>query len=182
MSVKITRRSRWGPVGRPVRDQTPKRAIVIHHSAGFDSRPESGAAQSAVMRAVDSFHYKGNGWSGGIGYCLVVFQPRGRLRRARVFEGRGENMVPAAQADHNSGTIPICVIDSTGGELLKPATLRLLGRLCRDLRKRHPSVSHVKGHREVPGQGTSCPGNYIAGDLGKIAQRAGGLKRNGWPL
>lgn len=179
--MNIIPRTRWGPKGHPVRDNTTKRAIVIHHSAGFDARPESGSAMAAVMRAIDNFHLKTNGWSGGVGYCLVVFQPRGRLRRARVFEGRGENMVPAAQLNHNSGTIPICIIDDLDGDTLKPATIRRVKRLVRGLKKRHPAITHLKGHREVPGQGTECPGSHIFKHLGTLANAAN-LNREGWPL
>ena len=60
------------------------------------------------MRAIQGFHMDVRGYS-DIGYAYVVFQPYGELERARVLLGRLLRWVPAAQAGHNTGTIPVSV-------------------------------------------------------------------------
>jgi hypothetical protein len=177
--MRIYPRSSWAPaVGGRGTPDGPKRELYIHHSAGTFGGPaqsiDTGAEQEAVMRALDRFHTVDRGWA-GIAYSYVVFQPYGRLRRARVFEGRGAGFIPAAQLGHNTGTIAVCVVDGGRGDELRPATRRALTRLARQLKREH-GITRLGGHRDAPGQSTECPGPYIYPALSRIA-RVAGLER-----
>jgi hypothetical protein len=175
MALKIFSRNAWHPVGsKGTPDSKPKRELYIHHSVGTFGGPapsiDTAKEQAEVMRRIDAFHKNGNGWS-GIGYNFVIFQPYGKLRLARVWEGRGWGYIPAAQAGHNAGTVSICVIDDPKGNKLRLSTKLQLIRFARLAKKR--GVQGLGGHRDAPRQSTSCPGPYIYPELSEIARRAG---------
>ena len=173
--IKIYTRARWG--ARPPRSLSqdgPKLEAFLHHSAGTFSGPaeaiDTGAEQKEVMRRIQNYHMDVNGWS-DIGYHFVVFQPYGRLRLARIFQGRPVTAIPAAQLGHNSGTIAICVVDGLKGNKLRLSTKFQIIRLLRKLKKKNPTLRVLGGHFNVTS--TSCPGPYIKPAIPSIAARAG---------
>lgn len=158
--VKIYGRERWG--ARTPREMTidgPKKEMFLHYSDGQGLGIDSLKEQIFTMKSLQNFHMDTRGWS-DIAYDIVVFQPYGRLRRARAFEGRVLKYVPAAQLNHNTGTIPVCVV-MREGEPLKPATKRLLKAIYKAL-----SVNTVRGHFEVVE--TSCPGTALKAFLPEL--------------
>lgn len=171
-------RSSWGARRTsPPKDNTPKRVMVIHHSAGAGQAIDTLSEQRAAMRAIQRFHMDTNGWQ-DIGYLGVVFQPYGRLSRARAFVGRGWDQdthsivraLPAAQTGANSGTIPICVVGNFEHEQLRRATRGRLVEIAKHVKREH-GVTHLCGHRDFGG--TACPGDNLYRWLPYIAGHAG---------
>jgi hypothetical protein len=148
---------------------TPQDAPIeafIHYSYDFSvGRFDTLAEQEAKMREIQRYHMDNNGWS-DIGYAFVVFQPYGTLRRARAFQGRPTKYVPAAQANHNTRTLPICVVAGPDNEI-KRNTRYVIEQLI----NRYPSVKVVGGHRDVVA--TSCPGDKLYAQIPTIARATG---------
>lgn len=160
---------------------------MIHHSAGSGMGIDTLSEQRAAMRAIERLHVDTNGWA-AIGYLAVLFQPYGRLRRARVFVGRHDSQraesigpyLPAAQEGHNTGTIAVCVVGNLNNEGVKRATRRRLTRIAVSCRRRF-GVTHLAGHREYGG--TECPGDHLFRELDRIAEDSGlrrGARPNEW--
>lgn len=173
--LQIRSRRAWhARYGRGTLDSnSPKREAFIHHSASSDNGADSDAKMATILRGIEDFHVNGRGWN-GIAYNYLVFQPRGRLKLARVWEGRGDKYIPAAQLGHNTGTLAICVIAEDDD--VKLSTKLQLIRLLRLLKKRHPELKGLGGHKDAPGQSTECPGPKLYATLDTIAKRSG-LKR-----
>jgi len=168
--MKIYTRAEWGarPPQAAMSKQTSPTEAFIHYSdeaSGTAPKIDRLTEQKEKARAIQNFHMDGRGWS-DIAYHYLVFQPYGSLRRARVFQGRRVENVPAAQAGHNTGTIAICVV-AAPGEPLRRNTRYAIEQLL----KRHPSVKVVGGHRDVVS--TDCPGNVIYAQIPTIARAAG---------
>ena len=108
-SPSIVPRSGWGADERIVRAKpTFSRAVrllVVHHTAGSNSYSPAQAA--AVVRGIEVYHVKGNGWN-DIGYNFLVD------RFGTVYEGRGggidRNVVGAHSEGFNTGTAGIALI------------------------------------------------------------------------
>jgi hypothetical protein len=122
--------------------------------------------QCEHMRGLQNFHMDTRGWS-DIAYAYIVFQPYGKLTRARVFEGRDYHKVPAAQLGHNTGTLPICVVGNFERDGVKRNTRFVIEQLIR----KHSSVKVVGGHCDVVS--TSCPGQHLYAQVPVIAKAAG---------
>lgn len=152
-------RSDWGARAPKTlaRDSQPKGELFIHHSDGFGGNIQTRAQQRATMRAIQDFHMDHNGWS-DIAYNYVVFQPQGRFRRARVYEARPTWAVPAAQLNHNSGTLAVCVVGNFDQEKVKRGTVERLKSVVRHVAHRFP-IHSVRGHRDVVS--TDCPGDRL---------------------
>lgn len=166
--MKIYSRKRWNPKGsRGEYDHSPKRELFIHHSVFGNASIDTFAEQCAAMRQIDQMHLN-NGWS-GLGYSFVVFQPYGRLRRARTFEGRGWDYIPAAQLSHNTGTIAVCVVGNFNTQKVKLSTRWEIVRIGRIARKR--GIRTIGGHRDV--FATECPGNHLYDLLNWFSKRTG---------
>lgn len=173
--IVISKRRAWrARRGRGHTADGQKRELFFHHSAGTFFGAAEGidtwAEQAEVMRRMQNFHIDTRGWA-DISYNYVVFQPYGKLRQARIFEGRPVTTVPAAQLGHNTGTIAVVIVDGARGTKLKLSTKLQMIRLARKLKREH-GITAMGGHRDAPGQSTSCPGDYIYPALNEIARRA----------
>lgn len=152
-------------------DQASALESFLHHSddpAGKEYTTLS--AQRAKMRAIQNFHMDGRGWS-DIGYHFVVFQWLGKKDvriSPRAFAARPVHKVPAAQLNHNTRTLAICVVGNGVRELLAPETEKLIGDL---IRKYGPDVTTIGGHGDVTQ--TTCPGALFRKSLPDIARHAG---------
>lgn len=172
MSITIHSRAAWH--ARPMKAshalQNPDavREVFVHHSASFGAKIDTFAEMVATMQQFQNFHMDGRGWA-DIGYHYVVFQPRGRFKRAVVFAGRPTNVVPAAQEGHNTNTVAICIVQADPERLARNTVWRV-GRLARRIK----SARRLRGHYEVVQ--TDCPGKVIRGRLDDIA-RIAGLRR-----
>jgi hypothetical protein len=128
--------------------------------------------QIATMQAIQNFHMDDNGWD-DIGYNYVIFQPQGKLRRARVFMGRGMHNVPAAQHDHNTGNVAICVVGNFEVEGVKRNTRYIVGKLASTI-----PGKRLAGHYQAS-HDTECPGAHMRAQLDQIARNAGKLRFRG---
>lgn len=110
------------------------------------------------MRQLDAQHQSAEQNFGGVAYSFIVFPPAGRLRRARVFEGRGLNRKPSAQKDRNSATVAVCIIGNYERDALDLRTRWELVRLLRWIRRRKGKL-RLRAHSEVVN--TACPGRHL---------------------
>jgi hypothetical protein len=165
--VRIYERDYWLPDGASRRspatvDRSDKTELFIHYSAFAGMETDTIKECVAVMRAIRHQHVNVNGWA-DIGYHLVFFQARGKLTRTHMFEGRPLNRIPAAQENHNTGTIAFCVV--TLDERIKDATV---GRLKWAYKTLTPDTCRtVRPHSDVVA--TRCPGPKLKARLLEIA-------------
>lgn len=170
-ALKVISRHTWGArKGGPYSTQPTPKETFIHYSAGQGKHIDTYAEQKSAMSAIQGLHMNNNGWS-DIGYHFVVFQPWGRFKIARVFQGRPLNAIPAAQAGHNTGTVAVCVV-MQNGEKLKWQTKAKLRSLVRRL------PPNVRGHYEVVA--TSCPGTALKAYLPTLRKAAKKRSRHGF--
>lgn len=159
---------------------------VVHHTAGSNSYT---ATQSpAIVRAIQLYHVKGNGWN-DIGYNFLVD------KYGQVFEGRiggiERNVVGAHAEGFNYGSTGVAVLGSYTSSSITPAARQALVKLLAwrlDVahvdpvslvnwssggNAKYPLGTHLKiraisGHRDTGY--TSCPGNMLYGQLPLIAR------------
>jgi hypothetical protein len=195
-SPPIVSRSAWRADERIVRSK-PVYAqrlafAVVHHTAG--QNVYSASESAAIVRSIQLYHVKGNGWN-DIGYNFLVD------RYGKVFEGRGggvdRNVVGAHAEGFNTGSVGVAVLGEYGSTSVPKAAEDALARVLAwrlDLAHLDPlgTLSHlsggnarfpgglpvflrtVSGHRDAGF--TDCPGNTLYARLGAIAaaaQRAG---------
>lgn len=143
--------------------------VFIHHSDDTNAEVvNSLPVQKTAMQRTQQFHMKTRGWS-DIAYHFVVFQEYGSIPLARVFAGRALSAVPAAQLDHNVGTLAICVYGNFETDLVKPSTRFAIEETINHARKLGMHNLHkLGGHRDVVA--TSCPGKNLYSQLPRIAQ------------
>ena len=113
-SPQIVSRTSW-KADEEIRRAPPRYAgavyfAVVHHTAG--SNTYSRAASPAIVRAIELYHVRGNGWN-DIGYNFLVD------RYGQVFEGRAggidRNVIGAHAEGFNTGSVGVAVI----GQLLR---------------------------------------------------------------
>jgi flagellar hook assembly protein FlgD len=108
-SPSIVPRAGWGADEEIVRAKPTYapavRLLVVHHTAGTNSYTP--AQSAAIVRGIEVYHVKGNGWN-DIGYNFLVD------RFGTVFEGRGggieRNVIGAHAEGFNTGTAGIALI------------------------------------------------------------------------
>ena len=171
---------------RPRYAKTIKLAIV-HHTAGTNDYTPAQAA--AIVRGIEVYHVKGNGWN-DIGYNFLVD------RFGTIYEGRGggmtRNVIGAHAEGFNSGTVGVALIGNftnvTPPKAMRDALVKLLAwRL--DLAHVDPlsTVAYtsggnykyragkvvvlraISGHRDTGP--SECPGNGAYRLLPSIAAR-----------
>jgi N-acetylmuramoyl-L-alanine amidase/FlgD Ig-like domain len=187
----ILRRS-WG-ASEAIRRGAPSyatflQAAVVHHTAG--AAGSSPAESAAIVRGIQTYHVRGNGWN-DIGYNFLVD------RFGQVFEGRyggiERNVVGAHAQGFNTGSAGIALLGSYGGSGPSAQARDALARLIAwrldvahvDPVSRVTMISNgnprfrsglptwmraVSGHRDTGF--TSCPGAGLYGQLGALASRA----------
>lgn len=164
MTLDIVSRTRWGAAKpKPMTDGNRPTECFIHHSENAHAKTvDTFDEQSAAVRGIQDFHMgPDRGWS-DIGYHYVVFQTK-----PRVFQGRSWFYVPAAQQDHNAGTLAICVYGDGRREEIAPHTRFLIEQII----GRHPSILTIGGHRDVVS--TVCPGDHFYSAIPRIARACG---------
>jgi hypothetical protein len=160
----------WGarPPARAMSAQSPPHEAFVHHSDNAQANHvNSGPEMKAAMRGIQNFHLDVRGWS-DIAYHYVVFQHQdGQERGAHVFKGRDPHFVPAAQLNHNTGTLAICVYGNLMTDGVHPGTIEAIAAILGE----HAELITVGGHRDVTS--TSCPGDHLYRALDSIAHAAG---------
>ncbi len=171
--------------GAPPRYAPALHFAVVHHTAGTNSYGPADSA--AIVRGIEVYHVKGNGWN-DIGYNFLVD------RYGQVFEGRyggmTRNVIGAHAGGFNTGSAGVSVIGDFSHSVPPPAALASLEKLLAwrlDLahvdplssltwisggNSRFPTGSPVflraiAGHRDTGF--TDCPGNALYALLPQIA-------------
>jgi hypothetical protein len=145
--------------------------VFIHHTDDTAAGINSLAEQKLRMRTYQAYHIQEKGWC-AIGYHYVVF-PEFGLGYARIFEGRPRNAVPAAQQDHNEGTLAVCVVGA-GDARMDDSQRYAVEVLLNWLKDQGAPLRTLGGHRDVTP--TSCPGNGIYSKDLPILRSATGLR------
>lgn len=165
-----------GPAQDPRRVWTP----LAHYTAAIDL-PDGDLGEfdyqiGPFLRAVNRDYWENRDGSGittcgtfkpgyAIGYSFATDWLGG------AWELRGFDIFPAATGVHNSYTFPILFLTdlADGATDLMMATARAIWRESRRRSGRADYLQRPRGHREVCGGCTACPGNPI------MAQRDAGL-------
>jgi N-acetylmuramoyl-L-alanine amidase len=172
--------------GKPAYADTMRMAYV-HHTAGTNSYTRLQAP--AVVRAIQLYHVKGNGWN-DIGYNALID------RFGTVYEGRAggidRNVVGAHARGFNTGSFGIAVMgDFRTVDPPQAAVDALVGTLAWRLDLAHVDplstfngissgnerfgpglpvfLRAISGHRDTGA--TTCPGERLYARLGEIARR-----------
>lgn len=143
--MQVVSRKSWGaraPRGRQTVPWSQRVGVAVHHSAGPTSQS---------VAAIQSYHMTTNGWS-DVGYNLLVDQG------GTVYEGRGWDVLGAHATGHNAGWIGVCWIgDAT--KIEPSAAAKKAMRWCvEEAQRRAGRKLQVRGHGQLPGQATECPG------------------------
>jgi hypothetical protein len=157
---------------------------IVHHTAG--TSPATPEESAAVVRAIQTYHVKSNGWN-DIGYNFLV-DPFGQ-----VFEGRAggveRNVIGAHALGFNTGTVGVALLGNFEKKVATPeAHAALAAFLAWRLDVGHvdpvSTVSYVSdgqphelravsGHRDV--NATACPGANLYPELDGLAGESGAL-------
>ena len=159
---------------------------VVHHTAG--SNAYTRAQSAAIVRGIELYHVRGNGWN-DIGYNFLVD------KYGQVFEGRAggvdRNVIGAHAQGFNTGSTGVAVIGNYSAARISPAATRALVALLAwrlDVahvdplgtlawrsggNPRYPlgtlvSLRAISGHRDTGF--TSCPGNALYAKLGEVSR------------
>lgn len=159
------------PPRQPWSSGGTKTELFLHYSASDGESVKSIDRQISTLRGFQNHHMDGNGWN-DIGYNLILFQPQGLLKRARLYWGRPGWALPAAQENHNSGTIALCIVSD--GEKIKRATVRRIKKAITALHREHPRLARVRGHGEVVQ--TSCPGPAVRAIIPELQRHLDALR------
>jgi hypothetical protein len=188
----IVPRMAWGADESMVREKPVYAPAIrfasIHHTAGPNGY--SPAQVAAILRGIQIYHVKSNGWN-DIGYNFLVD------RFGTIYEGRAggtdKNVVGAHIRGFNTGAVGVAVIGTFGTSAPPAAAEDALAKLLAwrlDLAHVDPRTSltvvsggseryvagtpvvlrAVSGHRDTGL--TSCPGDLLYADLPTIAARA----------
>jgi hypothetical protein len=191
----IIPRLSWG-ADESIRRSTPQVAsaihfTVVHHTAGTNTY--TAAQSAAIVRGIELYHVKGNGWN-DIGYNFLVDE------YGQVFEGRyggvDKAIVGAHSLGFNTGSVGIAVLGEYGRTPLSAAAKASLEQLLAwklDVahidplstvswtsggNPRFPSgvavqLRAISGHRDT--NFTDCPGNSLYVQLPQIARDVAAL-------
>jgi hypothetical protein len=191
----IVPRAEWG-ANESIRRAPPTyaseiRFAMVHHTAGGNDYSRGEAA--AIVRGIQLFHVKSNGWN-DIGYNFLVD------RFGTIYEGRfggvDRNVVGAHALGFNTGSVGIALLGTYGSTKPSAAAQDAIARLVAwrlDLAHVDPTstvtfvsggseryaaevpvqLKAVSGHRDTGS--TECPGNALYARLGTIAASARAL-------
>lgn len=136
--------------------------VSVHHTAQPDNDGDDPAAR---MRQMQAYHIDTNGWC-DIGYHFVVSQS------GKIYQGRSDERRPGAHVGgQNAGNIGVSFIGNY--QTSQPPQLQLdAGKKILDWIRTTYAIewnrANVKGHREWPGQTTSCPGDNLLARLSDL--------------
>jgi hypothetical protein len=194
-SPPIIARQSWGAdekIRRAGPTYAPNAAFaLVHHTAGSNSYTASQSA--AIVRGIEVYHVKGNGWN-DIGYNFLVD------RYGQVFEGRfggvDRNVIGAHAEGFNTGSVGVAVLGTYGSAAPPAAAQTALANLLAwrlDVAHVDPLgtltwesggnprfplgtpvfLRAISGHRDTGF--TTCPGNALYARLGAIATQVAAL-------
>lgn len=160
----VISREKWGArnPGKICGNVVAPYRMSIHHTAQPDS---DGGDPPARMRQMQAYHMDNNGWC-DIGYHFVVSQS------GKIYQGRSDERRPGAHVgNQNAGNIGISFIGnyqtSTPPQAQLDAATRIMAWI-KDTYNITWDRDHVKGHRQWPGQSTSCPGDNLLSKIDEL--------------
>jgi hypothetical protein len=185
-------REAWG-ANEAIRRAPPSYAAslqfaLVHHTAGSNSYTASQSA--AIVRGIEVYHVKGNGWN-DIGYNFLVD------KYGQIFEGRyggvDRPVIGAHAEGFNTGSVGVAMLGSYGSSAPPAVARTALARLLAwrlDIAHVDPNstltwvsggnarfasgvpvfIRAVSGHRDTGF--TACPGAALYSQLDAIAQQA----------
>lgn len=194
-SPAVIPRSAWA-ADEAIRRAPPKYAdslqlAIVHHTV--NSNAYTRAQSAAIVRAIEVYHVRGNGWN-DIGYNFLVD------KYGQIFEGRyggiDRNVIGAHALGFNTGSVGVAMIGTFSKVGIPPAAKQALERLLAwrlDVAHLDPlSVETVRsrgnprfragtpvllraisGHRDT--YFTDCPGNALYKQLPSIAKAVAAL-------
>jgi YD repeat-containing protein len=194
----IIPRSAWG-ANELIKRRSPRYAdsvgfAVVHHTAGGNGY--SRAQSAAIVRAIQVYHVRGNGWD-DVGYNFLVD------KYGQIFEGRAggadRNVIGAHAQGFNTGSTGVAILGSYQGARPSAAAEASLAKLIAwrlDVahvdpvstfnwlstgNPRFPSgvpvfLRAIVGHRDVGF--TDCPGSAVYARFGPLVQA---VARTGLP-
>jgi hypothetical protein len=169
------------------------RFALVHHTAG--SNRYTRAQSAAIVRAIQLYHVRGNGWN-DVGYNFLVDN------YGQVFEGRAggvdRNVIGAHAEGFNTGSVGVALLGNYSGTGVSKAAVDAIARLLAwrlDLAHVDPLSSlsalsrgnarfpagapvflrSISGHRDTGF--TSCPGRVLYGLIPRIARAASAAGR-----
>ena len=186
----IITRSAWG-ANEEIERAPPRYAshvttAFVHHTAG--SNTYTRAQSAAIVRGIQLYHVKGNGWN-DIGYNFLVD------KYGQIFEGRGggiaRNVIGAHVEGFNTGSFGVSVIGNYSATRITPATEHALVELLawrldvahvdplstvlwhsggnpKYARGKLIRLRAISGHRDA--DSTDCPGEALYAKLPEIAR------------
>lgn len=153
----VVSRATWG-ARAPVCSGTLHTPYRLTFHETVTPNGEIGAAARARMRQIQAFHINTRGWC-DIGYHFTV-DASGVIYRGRITTHR----TGAHVLNQNTGNIGFALLGTYEGH--QPGTAQLKGLehgFAWMVHYYHITIdgSHIRGHRQWPGQSTSCPSNNV---------------------
>lgn len=162
-SSLVTSRAGWGATNpnKICGNVIAPYRMAIHHTAV----PSSDGNLYATMRGMQNYHMNNNGWC-DIGYHFVVAQS------GEILQGRSRTNRPGAHVgNQNAGNVGISLIGNYSSANPPQIQVNQAGAIVRWVHHAHDvplNRTAIKGHREWPGQTTSCPGNQGLARINEI--------------
>jgi hypothetical protein len=165
--IGITSREAWGARATRCTSRDSSRVrFAIHHTVSGSTDPRR------QVRGIQNYHMDSRGWC-DVGYHFLIGID------GTIYEGRPLHLLGAHVASNNTGNIGISFVGcfhTSGCAGLGPshppdAMINAAGRLIGTLSRLYGisvSTSTVKGHRDHPGQSTTCPGDNLRARIGDI--------------
>lgn len=144
--MDIISRTEWGarpPRNRSTTTWSQRTEFVVHYSEGPTTQS---------VKSIQAFHMNTRGWS-DIAYNFLVDTA------GRIYEGRGWTVVGAHATGHNTSGLGVCFIGRNGDATpeAKRAIRWLYDEACRRAGRRLAK----RGHGQLSGNSTSCPGAQL---------------------
>jgi N-acetylmuramoyl-L-alanine amidase len=134
------------------------KGIVLHHAA----------KQYMTPRQIHEVHLK-RGWMGA-GYNVYIRKDGSvwELRPLWAIGAHSASKVKGVGGSNNSETIGVCAegmyhtsSNISYDTVMPDVQLQMVLKVVQDLKKEYDSIEWIKGHREMPGASTVCPGKYF---------------------
>lgn len=163
----IVKRSTWGAkaprCSGAVHD--PFR-LTFHHTVTPNN--ENGATARARMRQIQSSHQNANGWC-DIGYHFTV-SSNGTIYRGRTTSARLGSHV----GGQNTGNVGVALLGSFVSSTPNDTAIIGLARIFAFMADKWSIPANgtaIRGHRQWPGQATSCPGDRLLAKKTRIVNQ-----------